>query len=284
MTRRGMVSLMPHDPDRAPVGCLSIWDPIHLGIDEAGHQVSISLIERNLLIGGEPGAGKSNALNLIVAHAALSIDCRLVLVDGKQVELGPWRESADLFVGPDPDEAITVLRDLRTGELNARYDRLVSARPIQRKIRRDGPDRVIVIVVDELAYFSATAGTKKQQEEFTTLLRDLVARGRAAGFIMIVATQRPSADVVPTSFRDLFGYRWAFRCSTGASSDTILGHGWANRGYTATDIDPLARGVGWLLAEGGTPGRVKAVYLTDSDVDYLAMHATRCRRPGGAAA
>jgi S-DNA-T family DNA segregation ATPase FtsK/SpoIIIE len=284
-----MVSPMPRDRDRTPVGCLSIWDPIHLGIDEAGHQVSISLIERNLLIGGEPGAGKSNALNLIVAHAALSTDCRLVLVDGKQVELGPWRESADLFVGPDPDEAITVLRDLRTSELNARYDRLVSARPVQRKIRRDGPDQVIVIVVDELAYFSATAGTKKQQDEFTTLLRDLVARGRAAGFIMIVATQRPSADVVPTSFRDLFGYRWAFRCSTEASSDTILGHGWANQGYVATDIDPLARGVGWLLAEGGIPRRVKAAYLADSDIDYLAGFAAWCRQThrhdtGGAAA
>jgi S-DNA-T family DNA segregation ATPase FtsK/SpoIIIE len=41
------------------------------------------------------------------------------------------------------------------------------------------------------------------------------------------ATQRPSADIIPTSLRDLFGYRWAFRCSTEASSDTILGHGWA---------------------------------------------------------
>src|SRR5262245_63230304 len=116
---------MPRDRDRAPVGCLSIWDPIHLGIDEARHQVSISLIERNLLIGGEPGAGKSNALNLIVAHAALSTDCRLVLVDGKQVELGPWRESADLFVGPDPAEAISVLRELRSSELQRR-----SARPL----------------------------------------------------------------------------------------------------------------------------------------------------------
>jgi DNA segregation ATPase FtsK/SpoIIIE, S-DNA-T family len=278
-----MVSPMPRN-ERIPVGCLSIWDPIHLGIDEAGHPVSITLIERNLLIGGEPGAGKSNALNLIVAHAALSTDCRLVLVDGKQVELGPWRECADIFVGPDPDHALQVLKDLRTDELNARYDRLVSARPVQRKIRRDGPDQVIVIVVDELAYFSATAGTKKQQEEFTTLLRDLVARGRAAGFIMIVATQRPSADVVPTSFRDLFGYRWAFRCSTDASSDTILGHGWANQSYTATDIDPLARGVGWLLAEGGIPRRVKTAYLSDQEVDYLAMHAARCRRTGGVAA
>src|SRR4029453_2439491 len=115
---RGMVSLMPRDRDRAPVGCLSIWDPIHLGIDEAGHQVSISLIERNLLIGGEPGAGKSNALNLIVAHAALSTDCRLVLVDGKQVELGPWRGGADIFLGPDPHHPPQALADLRGADLN----------------------------------------------------------------------------------------------------------------------------------------------------------------------
>jgi S-DNA-T family DNA segregation ATPase FtsK/SpoIIIE len=96
------------------------------------------------------------------------------------------------------------------------------------------------------------------------VVRDLVARGRAAGIIMVVATQRPSADVVPTSLRDLFGYRWAFRCSTDASSDTILGHGWANLGYTATDIDPPQRGVGWLLAKGGMPRRIKAAYLNTS--------------------
>lgn len=71
----------------------------------------------------------------------------------------------------------------------------------------------------------ATVGEAKQQKEFTTLLRDLVARGRAAGIVVVAATQRPSADILPTSLRDLFGYRWAFRCSTDASSDVILGHG-----------------------------------------------------------
>jgi hypothetical protein len=63
------------------------------------------------------------------------------------------------------------------------------------------------------------------------------ARGRAPGIIAIEATQRPSADIIPTSLRDLFGYRWAFRCSTEASSDTILGHGWASKGYTAEEFD-----------------------------------------------
>ena len=127
----------------------------------------------------------------------------------------------------------------------------------RRKISPDDGVPVILAVFDEVAYFSATSGEPKQQKEFTALLRDLVARGRAAGVIVIAATQRPSADIIPTSLRDLFGYRWAFRCSTEASSDTILGHGWAKRGYCATESTRQARGVGWLIAEGGIPRRVK---------------------------
>jgi hypothetical protein len=62
---------------------------------------------------------------------------------------------------------------------------------------------------------------------------------------------QPSADVVPTFLRDLFGFRWALRCSTPQASDTILGSGWASEGYSAAQIDPTARGVGLLLQEGG---------------------------------
>jgi S-DNA-T family DNA segregation ATPase FtsK/SpoIIIE len=137
---------------------------------------------------------------------------------------------------------------------------------------------VVLVMLDELAYFSATVGEAKQQKEFTTLLRDVVARGRAAGVVVVAATQRPSADILPTSLRDLFGYRWAFRCSTDASSDVILGHGWATQGYTAADIDPAARGVGWLIADGGQPRRMKAAYLTDHEVTRLAARAAELRR------
>ena len=92
--------------DPVVLGSLSIFDPVFLGLDEAGQPVNVTLAERNLLIGGEPGAGKSVALNLIVAHAALSLDCTLVLVDGKRVELGVWAKCADTFVGPSIDHAI----------------------------------------------------------------------------------------------------------------------------------------------------------------------------------
>lgn len=255
-------------------GSYSIWRPVHLGVDETGAAVHVTLAERNLLIGGEPGAGKSVALNLIVGHAALSLDCRLVLVDGKRVELGLWRACADAFVGPSIVDGIRVLRRLQS-TMDSRYDLLLDHG--RRKIGPSDGLPVVLVVVDELAYFSATTGDRKQQTEFITLTRDLVARGRAAGIIVIAATQRPSADIVPTSLRDLFGYRWAFRCSTDSSSDVILGHGWANEGYSAAGIDPVARGVGWLIAEGGVPRRMKAAYLDDGQVARLAEHAANLR-------
>jgi S-DNA-T family DNA segregation ATPase FtsK/SpoIIIE len=260
-------------PGRAANGTcesLSIWQPVQLGIDERGASVRVGLGERNLLAAGEPGAGKSVGLNLIVAHAALSLDCRLILIDGKQVELGLWRSCAEAFIGPSITEAIELLKQLQK-VMDTRYGELLDTG--RRKITPACGHPVVLVVFDELAYFSATVGEAKQQKEFIGLVRDLVARGRAAGVIVVAATQRPSADIIPTSLRDLFGYRWAFRCTTDASSDVILGHGWASAGYSAAEIDPTTRGVGWLIAEGGTPRRMKAAYLADDQAARIAQHA-----------
>ena len=93
-----------------PTFPFSMFDPVHLGVDEYGEHVYVNLAERNMLLGGEPGGGKSSAENLIVAHGALSYDCRLVLVDGNQVQLGPWRHCADMFIGPSLKDAIAGVR------------------------------------------------------------------------------------------------------------------------------------------------------------------------------
>ncbi len=258
-----------------PVVPLSIWQPVHLGMDEHGDQVHVDLAERNMLLGGEPGGGKSNGLNLITAHGALSGDCKLILIDGKQVELGAWRHCADQFVGPSITDAIDCGRWLQQ-IMNTRYDDLLAAG--LRKITPESGEPVYLVIIDEYAYFSATVGTKQQQAEYSALTRDLVARGRAAGVIVILATQRPSHQVIDPSLRDLFGYRWAFRCTTDSSSDVVLGQGWATAGYSAATIDPLARGVSWLLSETGEPRRVKAAYLTDAEIAYLAGWAAQLRR------
>src|SRR5215469_1188526 len=255
-------------------GPVSVWQPVHLGTDELGQRVEVTLAERNMLIGGEPGSGKSVALQLVVAHGALAPDCRLVLVDGKRVELGLWRACAERFIGPSIDEAIDTMHWLQ-GLIDERTDLLLQMR--RRKVTPDLGWPVYLVPVDEVAYFTATVGTSVQQKAFNAANRDVVARGRAPGIIAVEATQRPSADIIPTSLRDLFGYRWAFRCSTEASSDTILGHGWADKGYSATELDPQARGVSWLRAEDGIPRRLKAAYLTDEQIIDLAAWAAQAR-------
>ena len=97
--------------------------------------------------------------------------------------------------------------------------------------------------------------------------------------VTVATTQKPSADVVPTFLRDLFGFRWALRCSTPQASDTILGSGWASQGSSAASIDPAARGVGLLLQEGGVPSRLRACYLDDGELANLARRAEALRRP-----
>src|ERR1700751_68716 len=99
---------------------LSMFDPVHVGIDEFGTDVLLKIIYKNLLAAGQPGGGKSGLMNTLTAHAALSARSRLVLFDGKQVELGMWDEVADEFVGPGLDHAIITLRRLQR-VMNNRY-------------------------------------------------------------------------------------------------------------------------------------------------------------------
>jgi S-DNA-T family DNA segregation ATPase FtsK/SpoIIIE len=255
-----------------------MFDPLFCGIDEFGTVVTLDTVYHNLLVAGEPGGGKSGLLNNVAAHAALCDNTRLVLFDGKLVELGPWMDNADEFIGPDIDHAITTLRRLLIVAIN-RYAWILAHR--KRKISRDDRLSVIAIIIDELALYSTVLGTKALQEEFAALLRGLVSLGRACGMPVIAATQRPSWDVIPASLRDLFGYRAAFRCTTLKSSNIILGQGWAEQGYNANDISPQNQGEALLLAEGGIPQRIKAAYLTDEQIYSIADYAAWIRRPSG---
>ena len=255
---------------------VSLWEPIPVAVDEDGQPVTFRLPERNVIFGGEPGAGKSVAQSLPVAAAALDPDVDLYLFDGNQVEFAPWSVCAARTVGPDMGQAVEVLGELGI-EMDARYGVLLGEG--RRKIAPGDGMRLIVVAVNELAFYTAT-GDRKQRAEFADRLRDLVARGRAAGIIVLAATQRPSSDVVPTSLRDLFGFRWALRCSTPDASDTILGRGWATAGVSATDVPAEARGVGYLLAEGGQPVRCKAYYLDDDTIRAIAARGALLRGRG----
>lgn len=280
---RAWVTIVRRDPlagkvlpwPNAGAARLSLWKPIPVGMDEDGHEVTVRLPERNLLIGGEPGAGKSAALSLIVATAALDPSVRLTLLDGKLVELAEWSRCAERSVGVSVPEACAVLRGLQR-EMEARYRTLLDAR--RRKVEPGDKLALHLVVCDELAHY-LSAPDRKVRVEFAELMRDLVSRGRAAGIIVVAATQKPGTDIIPSALRDLFGFRWALRCSTPQASDTILGQGWASAGYNAATIDGANRGVGYLLHEGGRPQRLRAYYLDDDDLRAISERAEALRGP-----
>jgi hypothetical protein len=285
---RGTLTLVRRDPlaavararwPRLTAAGTSLWEPIPLGVDEHGGTVEVSLVERSLLAGGEPGAGKSAAMSMLIATAALDSTARLWLLDGKLVELAAWAPCAERMVGPDVGEAIEVLEQVQE-EMERRYRQLLAGG--LRKIHDGAGMSLYVVACDELAFY-LTCEDRKQRTRFTELLRDLVARGRAAGVIVLAATQKPSADVVPSALRDLFGFRLALRCTTPQASDTILGQGWASQGHNAGTIPPADRGVGYLLAEDGLPVKLRTFYLDDQQITDLATRA-RAQRQGATAA
>lgn len=150
----------------------SMWRPIPLGVREDGCPLSIQLAEHNLLIGGEPGSGKSVVLSSIVAAAALDPSTTLTLFDGKQVELSVWKDVADEFVGPDLERATEVLEGLQQ-IMDFRYQVLLALG--RRKFEPDDPEGLHIVVMDELAFY-LRGGKRELRERFAESLRDLVSR------------------------------------------------------------------------------------------------------------
>jgi S-DNA-T family DNA segregation ATPase FtsK/SpoIIIE len=255
---------------------LSAWDPVHFGMDEHGRPVRVSMVERSILLAGEPGSGKSSGEQTILCHVAKSPDAHMILIDPNRVQFSPWKDRALVFAADDAAEALAAL-ELVQEEIGRRarlLERLPGVvRKLDRKISEAEGLPLWFVFIDELAYHTSVIG--KPTGPFATSSRDVVARGRFVGIIPVFATQRPTSDVVPTSLRDLFSMRAAFRCTTHASSDVILGEGRARQGYSAVDIDITNRGMSWLMAEGQTPRRMKWAWQDDTTIADLSVTTVR---------
>src|SRR5439155_23240919 len=143
-----------------------------VGVGEEGGGVEVLMPERKMVVGGEPGGGKSVALSMVVAAAALDPYAHLTLFDGKLVELCMWRGCADSFVGPDLEKALEVLKELRS-DMEERYRYLMDSG--RRTITREDGDRfpLRLVAIDELASFTLGVGDdKKLCAEISNLLRD----------------------------------------------------------------------------------------------------------------
>ncbi|MEU9072583.1 FtsK/SpoIIIE domain-containing protein [Streptomyces sp. NPDC048306] len=260
----------------------NFWGRIAIGPDVRGLPMSISVVERSGLVGGEPGAGKSASGNVILLAAALDPRVILWLADGKGGgDLEPFEELCEWFEGDADPEAFYEMLKAAVADMKARYALLkkLGKRKVTEELANKYPLlRQKLLWVDELMFYTTDDDFGKK---ITKLLRNLVSRGRAAGIVTFCATQKPGSDVVDTSLRDLLSIRWALRCTTPEASDTILGKGAAAAGYSAKTIEPEMRGAGFLWAEGSNPALVRADYYTDDQVELLIKRAYDLRDAAG---
>jgi S-DNA-T family DNA segregation ATPase FtsK/SpoIIIE len=260
----------------------NFWGRIAIGPDVRGLPISISVVERSGLIGGEPGAGKSASGNVILLAAALDPRVILWLADGKGGgDLEPFEELCEWFEGDADPEAFYEMLKAAVADMKARYVLLkkLGKRKVTEELANKYPLlRQKLLWVDELMFYTTD---DEYGKKITKLLRNLVSRGRAAGIVTFCATQKPGSDVVDTSLRDLLSIRWALRCTTPEASDTILGKGAAAAGYSAKTIEPEMRGAGLLWAEGSNPVLVRADFYTDDQVELLIKRAYNLREAAG---
>lgn len=256
-------------------------EPVPIGRSASGEPISVPLDEVNVLLGGIPGSGKSGILQLIVGWAALDPWCQLYLIDGKGLsELGRW-SSVAAGCAKTVAEAAALL-----GRVEAERQRRVAMREVLgARSWRPGQVPVLLVVLDELAVYTDTTGLagaeKAARVALARLLVDLVRLGRADRIVVVAATQRPSADVVPTAFRDLVGVRVALRCTTREQSDIALGAGASAGGGDATKLSSRP---GSFILRGAGPDVVRgqAYWLTDPQIDRVlqAARAVRGLAPG----
>jgi FtsK/SpoIIIE family len=263
-------------------GAANFWDRVSIGPDVRGTAISISVVERSGLIGGEPGAGKSASGNTILLAAALDPRVILWLADGKGGgDLEPFSGLCERFEGDADPEAFNAMLNDALLDMSARYALLkrLGKRKVTEELADKHPElRQKLLWVDELMFYTTDEDYGKK---ITKKLRNLVSRGRAAGIVTFCATQKPGSDVVDTSLRDLLSIRWALRCTTPEASDTILGRGAAASGYSAKTIESEMRGAGYLWSEGASPVLVRADYYSDDQVNTLLERARELRAAAG---
>ena len=239
--------------------------PVALGKGSGGETEVIDLAKMpHLLIAGSTGSGKSVCLNAIISCLIMEKspeEMRLLLIDPKRVELTPYNGIPHLLspVVVETDKVVGLLKGL-IQEMMDRYRKFESAGARNIEIyNQKVPERMpyIVVAVDELADLMMTAAFDVEQS-----LCRLAQMGRATGIHLIIATQRPSVDVVTGLIKANFPSRVAFAVSSQIDSRTILD--------TAGADKLLGRGdMLYLPIDASTPRRIQNVFISDREIEKL---------------
>ena len=250
-----------------------------LGKDVSGHAcwTDIALMP-HILVAGTTGSGKSGCINAILSSILLHAspnECRLVLVDPKRVELNHYENLPHLLtpVVTNPRLASNVLQNL-IGEMESRYQVMGEARARNlaelNKTRRkngDAPLPHILCVIDELADLMMVAPAEVED----SIIR-LAQKSRAVGIHLVLATQRPSTDVITGTIKVNIPARIAFAVASQVDSRVILDQGGAETLLGQGDM--LFRPIGTSKLQ-----RIQGAFLTEDEIARLTGHWAKQGEP-----
>lgn len=265
-----------------------------IGRDTAGQPVISDLSDLpHLLIAGQTGSGKSvmiNTLLISLLYRNSPSDLKLILVDPKQVEMAPYEDIPHLItpIITEPEKTMSALK-WATGEMERRYDLLAKYKKkdirsynewIKQQsqngdvaqveealteggelVEREGAMPYIVIVIDELSDLMMAAS-----RDVESLIVRVAQKARAVGIHLVLATQRPSVNVVTGLIKANIPARFAFTTASQVDSKTILDRAGAEKLLGKGDML-------MLTARMSKPKRVQGAWVSDEEVlkvaDYL---------------
>ncbi len=254
---------------------------IALGEDIGGRPVITNLDScLHLLIAGATGAGKSVCINSVIAsilYKARPDQVKLLLIDPKRVELSTWAKIPHLIapVVFDPKKAAGALR-WAIKEMETRYEKFskVGTRNIERYNQVASPQNspvpampYIVIIIDELSDLMTVSPAEVEDSIFR-----LAQMARAAGIYLVVATQRPSVDVLTGTIKANIPSRIAFAVASGTDSRTILDTGGAEKLLGRGDM--LFSPVG-----SAKPLRAQGCFISEREIDELVSFVSEQGKP-----
>jgi len=219
-------------PTRVDVYSAPLPRDLALPVGVGGNGSPVALPLRNLgnvLVGGLPGGGKSELLASMMAgllrQDASGRTVQVAAVDTKLVSFGLLPNLAALYAPPalTLEDAHGLVSSL-AGEVQRRFELLHAARVRSlEELEHTTGERLpyLVAFVDELADLS-TDPDKARRDRFLALAQEIGRKGRAAGVSLVMATQRPSSDVIPSSLRNLAGAAVAFRLARADDSRLVL--------------------------------------------------------------
>ena len=272
-------------------GTANLFEPIPFGTDPRGRPIQVSMFEVNHLIGSAPGQGKTTILRELGCAAALDPDADLwVHEHSGKGDLESLAKVSHRYVSGIDDESIAYAAKslhLLRGELERRSDQFKKlpreARPHGKLTRELAAERrlklrLLVAIFDEVHNLF---GHPKYGDQAKQDAMDVARLGRAYGIIIILATQRPDKDSLPTTLRSVMTSRFCLKVMDQDTNDMILGTGAYKLGYNAmlfrTGTDA---GLGWMRGE--TEGQIVRTYWLDLlDTEKVIGRARAARERAG---